>query len=78
MTSSSGGFLSLSDRFAASVDFDGFVSALGLALRGALPLRAFEFEDNSELDLRDVPPPSREADLSTWQVPRSPPSVGLQ
>merc|ERR1719291_1165978 len=69
---------SLSDRFAASVDFDGFVSALGLALRDALPLRAFEFEDNSELDLRDVPPPSREADLSTWRVPRSLPSVGLR
>ena len=78
MTSSSGPFPSLSDRFAAWVDFDGFVSALGLALRGALPLRAFEFEDNSEFGLRDVPPPSREAELSTWQVPRSSPSVGLR
>merc|ERR1711933_303749 len=62
---------SLSDRFAAWVDFDGSVS-LCHALRGTLPLRVNE----AGAILRGVePPPSREAVLSTLLVPRSPPSL---
>ena len=68
------------DRFetmrTSSLDFDGFVSALGLALRSELPLRVRW--DVEESNLRVPPPPSREMRLSTWSVPRSFPSVGTR
>ena len=70
------------DRFetmrTSSLDFDGFVSALGLALRSELPLRVHVRWNDEVSNLRVLPPPSREMRLSTWSVPRSFPSVGTR
>ena len=69
-----------SDRFkfrwvVGSVGFDDGSVSLGFALRGTLPLRAYE-EGTVGANLRDVePPPEREAELSTLWVPRSSPSL---
>ena len=70
------------DRFetmrTSSLDFDGFVSALGLALRSELPLRVHVRWNDEVSNLCVPPPPSREMRLSTWSVPRSFPSVGTR
>ena len=69
-----------SDRFkfrwvVGSVGFDDGSVSLGFALRGTLPLRAYE-EGTVGANLREVePPPEREAELSTLWVPRSSPSL---
>ena len=47
-----------------SVGFDGSVS-LCHALRGTLPLRVYDFDNDSELDLRDVSPSLKDVELST-------------
>jgi len=60
----------------SSLDFDGSES-LVIALRGELPLRTRVTWKDDGLDFHGRAPPSlRKAELSTWSMPKSYPTVG--